>query len=130
MIPSARVLADILNDPAIPAEAKGEYGHTQEWVGGSFGLSTPFGSDFESPERVNAALFWSLSAFLWDVGSKTMGVWRAADLGFMASTQCDKRAWAETPTEALADVVRYMATASAPAALPASADTPGSPPGA
>lgn len=126
MIPSAEVLCRILNDPAIPAEAKGEYGHTHEWVGGSFGLSTPFGSDFESPERVNADMFWSLSAWLlskvgphWklsmnrivDPESGDTGTFRvyAAEMNGFSLTSEYALEQSATPLEAIAAVVREVA---------------------
>lgn len=142
MIPTAQVLSDILNDPAIPAEAKPKdmEAHPRkqrgEIVGYDFVVALgwrPFaGEEF----MVNAALYYSLSEWLWERGMHV----RAGVMIEARAAASDEWCWTEgctfidkvaaTPLEALAAVVREVATASVPAAPPASADTPGSPPGA
>lgn len=109
-IPSAQVLADILNDPGIPAEAKPEWfrnwrrdEQTRRWV--------------VAPHRVdetNAALFWSLSAWLWERGHRVYTA-RLPDGGpYQAeSIQTGVRSFADTPVEALAAVVRKVAASTA-----------------
>lgn len=124
MIPSAQTLADILNDPAIPSEAKPEC----LLKGGKhkkFGLcgaesnvlcveDPPHLSIVFDTEATNAALFWSLSAWLWGRG---ICPWidESIHTGYFAAEyrgdDSGPHAWPTkpTPVEALAAVVREVA---------------------
>lgn len=109
MIPTAQTLAAILNDPAIPREAKGEYGMDAKWENLPFGLADPMG-----PHLFNAALFWSMSAWLWGRG---ICPWidESIHTGYFAAEyrgdDDGPYAWPTKPTplEALAAVVRAVA---------------------
>lgn len=157
MIPTAQVLADILNDPAIPSEALPPWGHfmDRENAAGRIERWVPEGEE----ARVNASLYVGMLAYLWERGhmvlTGTPGFARANDV--FAPIRDATTNMAPNPTEALAAVVREVAkllakqeqlmrtlndtcvltirtgrevNASAPAAPPASADRPDSPPGA
>ncbi len=119
IIQNAQTLADILNDPAIPAEAKPSGMRGSDWVArGEHVVDRDFvdePEDYRTPaDTVNAALFWSLSAWLW---GRDMMVevwpdpalhkyWMARARGVRLDTgNIEDR----TPVEALAAVVRQVA---------------------
>ena len=128
MIPTAQVLADLLNDPAIPAEAKPRDIPGRDWQeqdGGLLGQCDGFvPTSWVDRGRVNVALFWSLSAWLWGRGEDVRVSPTGLDSGFGAGYPIDggyDSMFAPTPVEALAAVVRQVNAAT-------SAGTPGSPP--
>lgn len=100
MIPNAQTLADILNDPAIPAEAKPLWFHnwnreepTRKWI--------------VEPHKVyelNADLYWSLSAWMY-AKRKPLAMLAMKDGTF--SNLCGHTG--PTPIEAIAAVVRRVA---------------------
>lgn len=115
MIPTTQVLCDILNDPAIPAEAKPSGMRGNDYVPrGEYVVDRDLDDDlvdYRTPvDTANAALYWSLSAWLWERGvfprvevhgSSAMCPWaKGMDYG-LASRR--------TPVEALAAVVREVA---------------------
>lgn len=121
MTPTAQVLCDILNDPAIPSEAKPSFGWDDKndplvWFTlhpGQLDTECRFITGM-SEERANAALFWSLSAWLWERGVTV--VMRRA--GKSSGTHVDayskrgavvKCRWEPSPVEALAAVVKEIA---------------------
>lgn len=114
MIPSAQTLADLLNDPAIPAEAKPNRHMSIDpragLPGGGHETSPYPANEYE----VNAALFWSMSAFLWEQGASIFvspldPLYQACcthnDDGLVHTT----RVVDESPAESLAAVVREVA---------------------
>lgn len=114
MIPTAQVLAAILNDPTIPAEAKPEqfsYARTWETVGDKQIWHPPC-DGYYGCEYVNAALYWSLSAWLRERGievrismHQTLFQFTNTGNGYPPSFPV-----ATTPVEALAAVVREVAS--------------------
>lgn len=116
MIPSAQVLCEILNDPAIPAEAKPSDIHGRDWIVRE-GELVCLGEWYKC-DRINAALFWSLSAWMWnrdgvaefhvDRGGAPTGVWAAHVGGAFEYTTIER---APTPVEAVAAAVRIAARA-------------------
>ncbi len=74
MIPSASILASILNDPSIPASAKPSWSVHHQWMGSEHTV-IPCGVQplawGELVSDANADLFWSLSAWLWGMGVAT-----------------------------------------------------------
>lgn len=109
MIPSAQVLCDILNDPTVPSEAKPSDMRRRD--------AAPDDEDdriirfvpcslYSHVEQVNAALFWSLSAWLWERGVYPWVI-RPGE-AWAAETRTVAQD-AATPVEALAAVVREVA---------------------
>lgn len=119
MIPNAETLAAILNDPAIPSEAK------PEWARNGVTLKSGMLGDpliwacctGYLAKHANADLFWSMSAWLWERGDgitvNSGAVFMAAQNQPAKSFRIDGRGaaayTAATPIEALAAVVREVA---------------------
>lgn len=108
MIPTAQVLADILNDPAIPAEALPDSHAGSTTVRNGKMVVNP-----DSVADLNAALYWSLSAWLW---GRDVYVWVEPSRhgGWFAAEDCGEGGphvypTAPSPVEALAAVVREVA---------------------
>lgn len=111
MIPTAEVLASILNDPAIPSEAKPEVLRDQQWDG--YNDWERLESDdgiWADASRINADLFWSFSAWLWERPDSHY-LLPQMNGTFYA---CYDGQFYPTPTEALAAVVRQVASTTVP----------------
>lgn len=123
MIPSAATLASILNDPAIPADAKPKdmeaYPRKERGVVVGYDFVVAVGwPAFKGEEfMVNAALFWSLSAWLWGRGIHVETWIAPVCSGCKVSTPQPNGCMGirgecrllHSPTEALAAVVREVA---------------------
>jgi len=119
IIPSAQTLADLLNDPEIPREAKPEWMkrrshkavHVDDPEGDFLKVVDKRGYSVFSlyHKEAHRDVFWSISAWMWERGHTPMVMPHTnRRFGAVVPTDLDARVEAASPVEALAAVVKRV----------------------